>query len=94
MLTSATWCVFIQNIDPRIRREVVAQMLDYAANCVQYWPIDTLRGWFKETCQRLQSEPDIRLAEVIGTGAAIKDEAAIAEFWQRFKRTCVPESSD
>ena len=32
-----------RSTDTRIRREVVAQMLDYAANAVQYWPIDTIR---------------------------------------------------
>jgi hypothetical protein len=30
--------------DTRIRREVIGQMLDYAANAVVYWPIDTLRA--------------------------------------------------
>lgn len=29
--------------DTRIRREVVGQMLDYAANAVVYWPLDLLR---------------------------------------------------
>ena len=26
--------------DPRIRREVIGQLLDYAANAVVYWPIE------------------------------------------------------
>jgi len=30
--------------DTRIRREVVGQMLDYAANGVRYWPVATLRA--------------------------------------------------
>lgn len=30
--------------DTRIRREVVGQMLDYAANGVKYWPVTDLRG--------------------------------------------------
>jgi hypothetical protein len=30
--------------DSRIRREVVGQLIDYAANAVVYWPIDTLRA--------------------------------------------------
>jgi hypothetical protein len=30
--------------DSRIRREVVGQMLDYAANAVVYWPIETVRS--------------------------------------------------
>ena len=30
--------------DTRLRREVVGQMLDYAANGVQYWPVEALRA--------------------------------------------------
>lgn len=30
--------------DTRIRREVVGQMLDYAANAVVYWPLELLKG--------------------------------------------------
>ncbi len=30
--------------DTCIRREVVGQMLDYAANAVVYWPVETIRG--------------------------------------------------
>jgi hypothetical protein len=36
--------------DTRLRREVVGQMLDYAANAVVYWPIDRLRTEFEEGC--------------------------------------------
>ena len=36
--------------DGRLRREVVGQMLDHAANAVAGWPEDTLREWFAETC--------------------------------------------
>ena len=32
-----------RSTDTRLRREVVAQMLDYAANAVQYWPIELIR---------------------------------------------------
>src|SRR5690348_2484223 len=32
--------------DTRIRREVVGQMLDYAANAVVYWPTEALRATF------------------------------------------------
>jgi hypothetical protein len=35
--------------DTRIRREVVGQMLDYAANAVVYWPVDRLRERFAKT---------------------------------------------
>lgn len=30
--------------DTRIRREVVGQMLDYAANAVVYWPAESIRA--------------------------------------------------
>ncbi|MGO9004488.1 MAG: hypothetical protein ACLQIQ_19955 [Beijerinckiaceae bacterium] len=36
--------------DTRIRREVVGQMLDYAANCSSYWSAETLKATFEETC--------------------------------------------
>ena len=37
--------------DTRSRREVVAQMLDYAANGTEYWPQDKLRQAAAETAQ-------------------------------------------
>ncbi|MCD9145155.1 hypothetical protein [Streptomyces albireticuli] len=36
--------------DTRIRREVVGQMLDYAANGARYWPGALLQRSFEETC--------------------------------------------
>src|SRR6266536_4640753 len=38
--------------DTRIRREVVGQMLDYAANAVVYWPVDYFRAEFEAECRR------------------------------------------
>lgn len=37
-----------RHTDTRIRREVVGQMLDYAANGVRYWPVERLRGRLAE----------------------------------------------
>ena len=37
-----------RSTDTRIRREVVGQMLDYAANAVVYLPVERLRGWYEE----------------------------------------------
>lgn len=34
--------------DPRLRREVVAQLLEYAANATEYWPNGTLKNLFKQ----------------------------------------------
>ena len=36
-----------RSTDTRIRREVVAQMLDYAANATVYWPVGLLRQKFE-----------------------------------------------
>jgi hypothetical protein len=33
-----------RSTDRRIRREVVGQMLDYAANAQLYWPVDRIRS--------------------------------------------------
>lgn len=41
-----------RSTDTRIRREVVAQMLDYAANAVQYWPVDTMRDLYEQQYQK------------------------------------------
>ena len=38
--------------DTRIRREVVGQMLDYAANGVVYWPAERLRADFESRCAK------------------------------------------
>jgi hypothetical protein len=38
--------------DTRIRREVVGQMLDYAANAVLHWPAEELRERFTNRCQK------------------------------------------
>jgi hypothetical protein len=37
--------------DTRIRREVVGQMLDYAANAVVYWPVERLRATFEASTE-------------------------------------------
>lgn len=46
-----------RSTDTRIRREVVGQMLDYAANAVVYWPVETLRARFEES--RDDAEQDL-----------------------------------
>src|SRR3954451_7376395 len=51
--------------DGRIRREVIGQMLDYAANAVVYLPIDRIRGWFEERCTRDGIDTELAMAEVI-----------------------------
>lgn len=38
-----------RSTDTRLRREVVGQMLDYAANATRYWPADTIRRMAEAT---------------------------------------------
>src|SRR6478672_3858051 len=63
--------------DTRIRREVVGQMLDYAANGVVYWPLEQLRELFVRQCERDDDDPDLVIAEVAG------EEADVEDFWAR-----------
>jgi hypothetical protein len=65
--------------DTRIRREVVGQMLDYAANAVVYWPVDHLYAQFETQCRAHNLDPDQELAAFLGPAA---DPAT---FWQRAK---------
>jgi len=52
--------------DTRIRRELVGQMMDYAANAVSYWPAEMLRERFVERCKNSEREPCEALAEEFG----------------------------
>jgi hypothetical protein len=42
--------------DTRARREVVAQMLDYAANATAFWRVDSLQAWFEAECEGLGTD--------------------------------------
>jgi hypothetical protein len=58
-----------------LRREVVAQMLDYAANAVAYWPVADIRARFEAG----RPDADQVLAEVTETETADK-------FWEAVDR--------
>jgi hypothetical protein len=63
--------------DTRARREVVAQMLDYAANGVAYWPIEKVVQGFRDTCA---TEGDAAPEDVLQTFLDGEDQEA---FWQQ-----------
>jgi hypothetical protein len=65
--------------DPRIRREVVGQMLDYAANAVAYWPVEGIKAKFEGRCEEDGDDPEAELAVLLGEG---QDTSA---FWQQVK---------
>ncbi|HMD96251.1 MAG TPA: hypothetical protein VKM93_02820 [Terriglobia bacterium] len=55
-----------RSTDTRVRREVVGQMLDYAANAVVYWPIEALQEKFEATCQKQDRDSEDTLIEFLG----------------------------
>jgi len=69
--------------DTRIRREVVGQLIDYAANAVVYWPIETLRAAFESRLEREGRDADAELAAVLGAGAEV--EAFWDQAWANLK---------
>lgn len=66
--------------DTRIRREVVGQMLDYAANGTRYWGDGALAQLFERTCADIGRDPAAVLQEVAGQDADAQD------FWDRAER--------
>jgi len=65
--------------DTRIRREVVGQMLDYAANAVVYWPIENIIAAFEARCKLENIDSGNVLIEYLGT------EIEPDQFWERAK---------
>ena len=65
--------------DTRIRREVVGQMLEYAANAIVYWPVEEIRAKFDATCQAKGLNSEDALEAFLGPS-----EDSIA-FWQKAK---------
>ncbi len=63
--------------DTRIRREVIGQILDYAANAVVYWPVETIKAKFNDNCMGEDSE--VILSEFLSV------ESDNEEFWQKVK---------
>jgi hypothetical protein len=65
--------------DSRIRREVVGQMLDYAANCMTYWSSESLQSSFESTCRAADASPDAVLGALLGA------EDRSNDFWKRVR---------
>ena len=68
-----------RSTDTRIRREVVGQMLDYAANAVTYWSIDRLKSMYDTTWEHEGKEPADVLQDFIG------EETDPDYFWNTVK---------
>ena len=68
-----------RSTDTRIRREVVGQMLDYAANAVVYWPVEEIISRFEQTCEAQGSDNEEMLNRFLS------DSSTSEEFWQKVK---------
>jgi len=66
--------------DTRLRREVVGQMMDYAANAIAYWPGETLKNLFYQTMEAAKKNPDEELASFLHDNGEDLDE--IDKFWE------------
>jgi hypothetical protein len=54
--------------DTRIRREVIGQMLDYAANAVKYWPPETIREQFEAKLEARGQDSGQKIMDFLGEG--------------------------
>lgn len=69
--------------DTRIRREVVGQMLDYAANAVLYWPPEMLRARFEAGCAiRHENASDV-VTQFVGSKS--NGVSPLEYFWEQVK---------
>jgi len=68
-----------RSTDTRIRREVVGQMLDYAANAAAYWTIEHIRSSYNSECEGIEVNPQDNLEQFLN---GRMDEEA---FWTKVK---------
>ena len=66
--------------DSRIRREVVGQMLDYAANSTVHWPVGWVRSKFEEGCRRDGENASSKRQDFLGHDSEA-DESQVDHFW-------------
>lgn len=68
-----------RSTNSQIRREVVGQMLDYAANGSAYWSVENIISAFERRCERDNVDSGTQLAEFLG------DDGDVENFWQLAK---------
>src|SRR4051812_12852110 len=68
-----------RSTDGRLRREVVGQMLDYAADAVAHWPVEQIQSRFDGRCVEAGIDPAAELA-----GFLVDHQDAVS-FWSKVK---------
>jgi len=68
-----------RSTDTRIRREVIGQLLEYAANASFYWSVDKIKTCFENKCAQKNENADSLLAQFL------EDRTSPEEYWQQVK---------
>lgn len=68
-----------RSTDNRIRREVIGQILDYAANAVSYWSVDEIKYRLEERCKDQSKDMSEELGLLLGS------DGSADMFWERVK---------
>jgi hypothetical protein len=74
-----------RSTDTRIRREVVGQMMDYAAHAIAYWPTEHIQASLEARCAREGRTVDEAVRDVIGP------DGDVEQFWREVKRNLQAE---
>jgi hypothetical protein len=71
-----------RSTDTRLRREVIGQMLDYAANAVAYWPLEDLRLAFENGAAGRGEDPTALIRRHFDAGDG---DDPVGAFWEKVK---------
>lgn len=63
--------------DTRLRREVVGQLLEYAANALNYWTVDSIRRNYEQNCDKKKVEADKYITETFNFSIDVE------EYWSK-----------
>jgi hypothetical protein len=66
-----------RSTDTRLRREVIGQLLEYAANAVQYWDAVKLQAIFEGRCRQKERDPQDELLKIL--------DREYDEYWESVK---------
>jgi hypothetical protein len=67
-----------RSTNTQLRREVVGQILDYAANASAHWSTSTIRATFEGACAGRGNDPEAMLLDRLGVGPDQADD-----YWQK-----------
>lgn len=74
-----------RSTDTRLRREVVGQMLDYAANAVTHWSVDKIVSALEKRCEKDGTDPAVVVREHLQLSDSEDIDMAVDKFWMTVK---------